>query len=159
MMQQQDRILTARQMLCCHWYALTGNAEEAAARCWASRENQKQAALWLRTPEAQNYLDTIRAAGKREPGVQEGYRRLAFGSVADAVKLMFAPEDAPPVIDGLDLFNISELRRTKGGLEISFFDRLDALDRLAQQQAAEQHDAPGFYEAIRAGAAALGAEE
>lgn len=147
--------LTDRMKLCCHWYALTEDPEEAAARVYEKPHQRKAAGEVLRSPEARRYLADIRAAGKREPEVLEGYRRLAFGSVSDAVKLMFM-EETPPDIDRMDLFNVSGLRRGKGSLEISFFDRLDALDRLAQKDAeAAAREGQGFYEAVLAGAAAL----
>lgn len=155
---EMPKALTDRMKLCCHWYALTGDEAEAARRSRLSSEQQKAVSTLLSSPAAQAYLAEIHPclAGKREPEVQEGYRRLAFGSISDAVKLMFATEEEPPDIDRLDLFNVSELRRGKGALEISFFDRLDALDRLAKQQSEEEsRGSLGFYEAVREGAAAL----
>lgn len=87
---------------------------------------------------------------------EEGYRRLAFGPVTDAVRLMFPTEDETPPLEEMDLYNISKISQAKGGLEITFFDRLEALDRLAAQQkeAAVQQDAFGFLDAVAAGAAA-----
>lgn len=56
----------------------------------------------------------------------------------------------------MDLYNIAKISQAKGGLEITFFDRLEALDRLAarQKEAAAAQDAIGFLEAVAAGAAA-----
>ena len=87
---------------------------------------------------------------------EEGYRRLAFGPVTDAVRLMFPAEDETPPLEEMDLYNISKISQAKGGLEITFFDRLEALDRLAAQQkeTAVQQDAFGFLDAVAAGAAA-----
>ena len=66
--------------------------------------------------------------------VTEGYRRLAFGSVADAVKLILS--DEPPCeseLEKLDLTMVSDIKCPKGGgLEVKFFDRLKALDRLCE---------------------------
>lgn len=64
--------------------------------------------------------------------VKEGLKHLAFGSCNDAVVLAFA-EELPPktVIEQLDLFNVSEIKRVKGGgVEIKLFDRLKALEKL-----------------------------
>lgn len=64
--------------------------------------------------------------------VKEGLRHLAFGSCNDAVVLAFA-EELPPksVIEKLDLFNVSEIKRVKGGgVEVKLFDRLKALEKL-----------------------------
>lgn len=87
-----------------------------------------------------------------------GYKRLAFGSAADALKLIFREE--PPTdeeIEQMDLFNISEIKKPKGGgLEIKFFDRLKPLERLSEMTANEgENSALPFYEALNNGAKAL----
>lgn len=89
--------------------------------------------------------------------MEEGYRKLAFGPVADAVRLMFPEEGRVPEIEGMDLFNIAKISAARGGLEITFFDRLEALDRLSarQKEEAAPRDAFGFLDAVAAGAAAL----
>ena len=87
-----------------------------------------------------------------------GYRRLAFGNIADALSLIFCEE--PPSkaeLEGMDLFNIAEIKRPKGGgLEIKFFDRLKPLERLAEMSADETTDgALPFYQALENSAQAI----
>lgn len=63
--------------------------------------------------------------------VRSGLERLAFGSILDAVKLI--RDEGETDISLLDLFNVSEIKRVKGGgVEIKFFDRLEALEKLLQ---------------------------
>lgn len=64
--------------------------------------------------------------------VVEGYQKLALGPVGDAVRLMMAEEGDWLDYQKLDLMNLAEVRRGKGSIELKFFDRLAALDRLAQ---------------------------
>lgn len=64
--------------------------------------------------------------------VAEGYRKLALGPVGDAVRLMMAEEGDWLDYEKLDLMNLAEVKRGKGVIELKFFDRLAALDRLAQ---------------------------
>lgn len=159
-MQEQANYLNSRQKVFCHWYALTRNAEAAAARCWQAPEKQREAVRLLESPPARQYLKEIEAAlsgSRREPTVEEGYRKLAFGPVSDAVRLMFPEEGRVPEIEGMDLFNIAKISAARGGLEITFFDRLEALDRLSarQKEEAAPRDAFGFLDAVAAGAAAL----
>lgn len=83
--------------------------------------------------------------------VCEGLRRLAFGEIQDAVSLLFEnEEDILHRLPSLDLFNVSEIKRVKGGgMEIKFFDRLKALDKLLQVVNAEDGtSAVSFYEAL-----------
>ena len=64
--------------------------------------------------------------------VVEGYQKLALGPVGDAVRLMMAEEGDWLDYEKLDLMNLAEVKRGKGVIELKFFDRLAALDRLAQ---------------------------
>ena len=65
--------------------------------------------------------------------VATGFSRLAFGCVSDAVSLAFTDDISLSDIEKMDLFNISEIKRKKGGdIEIKFFDRLKALEKLAE---------------------------
>lgn len=66
--------------------------------------------------------------------VTEGLRHLAFGEVKDAVSLLFEEDETIiRLLPKLDLFNVSEIKRAKGGgMEIKFFDRLKALERLGE---------------------------
>ena len=89
----------------------------------------------------------------RREEVIAGYRRLAFGAGNDALKLLFYEQMPPDPEDlmALDLFNVSDIKRPKGGgLEIRFFDRCEALLRLeAMGASADNTDsARAFYEAI-----------
>jgi len=90
--------------------------------------------------------------------VTEGYRRLAFGSVADALKLILS--DEPPCeseLEKLDLTMVSDIKCPKsGGIEVKFFDRLKALDRLCElSNAASAGESPDFLTALERSARAL----
>ncbi|MCL2068818.1 MAG: terminase small subunit [Oscillospiraceae bacterium] len=86
---------------------------------------------------------------------RRGLQRLAFGGVGDVLELLFLSEN--PGLEhlrGLDLFCVSELKRTdKGGLEIKFHDRLKALEVLLAHEI--DNEAPGavsLYKALAASA-------
>lgn len=60
-----------------------------------------------------------------------GYQRLAFGDTTDAVSLLYAQNHDNAELSSLDLFMISEIKKPKdGSVEIKFFDRLKALEKL-----------------------------
>lgn len=78
-----------------------------------------------------------------ESEIISGLERLAFGRTNDAAALVFAEEITPYRIEHADLFNVSEIKKIKGGgVEIKFFDRQKALEKLAEytqkQQSAKQ---------------------
>ena len=79
-------------------------------------------------------------------------RRKRREELWEAVKLMMAEEGQGLDYSQLDLQNVAELKRGKGTVEVRFFSRLEALDRLAQLTREEPEEEDRFYAALRAGA-------
>lgn len=111
-------------------YAECGNIFEAAVYAGASR---------LTAPIEGLRLIANRAVRKKVRQIideqvtcpaAQGLRRIAFGRNNDAVKLCFAEEVTQDMIDGLDLSGVSEIKCGKNGVEIKFFDRQKALEKL-----------------------------
>ena len=77
-----------------------------------------------------------------------GYQRLAFGSAADAASLLFEENPSRETLGKMDLFIVSEIRRPKdGAMEIKFFDRARALEKLASLSM-ERESSGSLYDAI-----------
>jgi len=75
--------------------------------------------------------------------VKRGYERLAYGGIADAVRLLFTEEPDLAALDKMDLYNIAEIKRPKGGgMEIKFFDRIKALQSLEELNTAGSDSLP-----------------
>lgn len=88
--------------------------------------------------------------------LRRGFEQLAFGSVTDAVRLLFEEEITKAALDEMDLFNVAEIKRLKGGgMEIKFADRLKALQCLEQMDMTAGHDGSDFYRALEQSAASL----
>lgn len=95
----------------------------------------------------------------QEQTALEGFRQLAFGDIRDAVKLLFCEKLNSRTLRNMNLFAVSEIRRPKGGgMEIRFFDRIEALRLLSELESADS-GADGLLRAIEAGAAALGEKD
>ncbi len=93
--------------------------------------------------------------------VTEGLRHLAFGDIQDAVTLLFETEEGIlSSLPSLDLFNVSEIKRQKGGgMEIKFFDRLRALEKLREIiDTDERQSCISFYEALEKSASNIKTE-
>lgn len=89
-----------------------------------------------------------------EEEVCKGLKRLAFGEIKDAIYLLFADEnEITEKLPDLDLFNISEIKRPKGGgMEIKFFDRIKALEKLRDIKNESSSQPLSFYKALEEGA-------
>lgn len=151
--------LSKREKLFCLNYALQPDGRDAAIKSGYTLSPHTAAIKLL---SRKDITDEIASLTKAQTPCQNetaaGYRKLAFGSIADALSLIFS--ENPPTQDelvGMDLFNIAEIKRPKGGgIEIKFFDRLKALDRLAQMSTDESIDsALPFYRALENSAKAI----
>ena len=148
--------LSSKEKLFCTYYCLSRCGREAAAKSGYILP-EKSAMRLLRRKEIQSEIERIDKKRKRsEADISAGYFRLAFGCVTDAVKLIFSEDITEERIDELDLFNISEIKRKKGGdVEIKFFDRLKALERLYEMSDGTDSGEASIFDAIRKGACAL----
>lgn len=137
-------------------FAESRDARGSAARAGCGVSPSKAAVKLLARPDIRQEIEAIEARRGITVGeIREGLRRLAFGSAADAVRLMLCPEElSEEQIERLDLFNVSEIKRPKGGgLEIKFFDRLKALDRLSEAGGTGETAASELLRALDEGAA------
>lgn len=85
--------------------------------------------------------------------VEKAYKKLIFGSSADAVKLIVAGDTlTSKEIEQMEWFHVSEIKSVKGGgYEIKFFDRLKSVEGL-YKMIGDQHDASedsSFFDAIK----------
>ena len=154
--------LTSRETLFCRFYASCRNGREAAYRAGYTvcpEISAKKLLSQKRIREEIAALDNEQNASLEE--VRAGLRRVAFASCADAVRLLLAEPDETLDIESLDLFAVSEIKRPKtGGMEIKFFDRIKALEKLGELSDREQNDAARpFYDALEKSAAALDGDE
>lgn len=151
--------LTEKEKLFCSYYSDSRNARSAAAKAGYGLLSQKSGLKLLRRKDIRTELERIdRSRLVSTEEVAAGYRQLAFGSVADALKLIYSEETpTSAALEKLDLFNVSEIKRPKGGgIEIRFFDRMKALEHLeALNGSAEENSALPFYAALEKSADAL----
>lgn len=147
--------LTQKESEFCRYYAVCRNHREAAARAGYSFPDKSGMKL-LSKESVLNEIEAIGEKMKRTAEAADGFRRLAFGSVADAVKLVLGQEQVTDT-ESLDLFMVSEIKLSKsGGIEIKFFDRIKALEALASISESSVGDGSAqFIDAIFKGAAAI----
>ena len=149
--------LTSKEKLFCTYYCLNRNGRESAVKS-GYMFPEKSAIKLLRRREITEEIariDKQREATQKDIAI--GYQRLAFGCISDAICLLFSDEVTPEEIEKMDLFNISEIKRKKGGdIEIKFFDRLKALEKLEDIWSTHGEDEESsLFSAIEKGAKAL----
>ena len=146
--------LTKKEIEFCRYFAVCRNMREAAAKAGFAFPERSG----LRLLSKDSVVKEIeRLSGRNEAVVSavDGLKRIAFGSVADAVRLILEPEAVDP--EKLDLFMVSELKCTDRCIEIKFFDRIKALTALLEVTDTVKTDgALPFVDAIFKGASAIG---
>lgn len=147
-----EKKLSKKDLDFCRLYVRLRNPKEAAIRAGYDILPEYRAICLLAKKEIRQKITELeKEAVADESLVSAGLQRLAFGSCADAVKLILsAGQNSSPDIDSLDLFNVAEIKFTCGkGMEIKFFDRLKALEKLAEiSQSGKETGAFSFYEAL-----------
>ena len=147
--------LSKKELLFCGLYASLRNGREAALGAGYLLSPELRGAKLLLRPEIRRKIEQLTEKNRFKAEAAAGFRRLAFGCAADAVSLLFAGEDFDPGrLRGMDLFNIAEIKQLKSGqVEIKFFDRHKALEKLFELGAAEAgEETRAFFEALDKGA-------
>lgn len=154
--------LTGREELFCRIYVSCGNSREAAFKAGYRICPEITSEKLLAKPSVKRTVERMKKEKViSSDEVRAGLHRIAFGSSADAVKLLIREDFENLETEDLDLFNISEIKRPKGGgLEIKFFDRIKALEKLGELSGvSENNNAMPFYEALEKSAASLSGGE
>jgi len=144
--------------LFCYYFLKLRNVREAGVKAGFNKENAfVEGMRILDNANTQRYIDSLSEKVSSQNGlVRAGLERLAFGSINDAVTMVFSEEVVScDEISKLDLFNVSEIKRVKGGgVEIKLFDRQKALEKLweIENTADVNSSAESFFNAIKAGA-------
>ena len=144
--------LKKKEIIFCHQYLKTGNPKEAALLSGYTSSPEAKAMSLLSKPEICHKIDELYKEKKKNFIYRAtiGYERLAFGNISDAIRLIFSEKLNFDEIEKMNLFNIAEIKKPRdGALEIKFFDRLRALEKLEQidtQQSSEQNHQ--FYTAL-----------
>lgn len=145
------RRLNKKEILFCHQYLKTGDEKEAAILSGYTSSPERISMELLSREEIREEIDKLYAEKKKKFTYQAiiGYERLAFGNISDIIKLIFTENMSFEEIRKMNLFNISEIKKPRdGALEIKFFDRLRALEKLEQIDSHEDSKQKSFYQAL-----------
>lgn len=127
-------------LFCCN-YARLGDVYEAALRSGFPQEMALADGIGIinQTKYRRLISNMMQKSISPKQIVMTGLERLAFGRANDAALLVFS-EDVPTLqqLNSLDLFNVSEMKKVKGGgVEIKLFDRQKAMERIYEYASEE----------------------
>lgn len=134
-------------------FVRTRNGAEAAVMLGARADEAKKIeAKYLANEKVKEEIRKLdRADEQTLCYIKTGLSRLAFGAVNEAAALIFDEEVSRDDILKADLFNVSEIKKIKGGgVEIKFFDRQKAMEKLVEldPELKEVSDAEEFLNAL-----------
>lgn len=144
------RKLSNREKDFCSCFLKTGNAQKAAELAGFGGDTRAVGDKLLKQENILNEIEHISVGQERLLNglATAGYIRLAFGSVADAVSLIYMDKPSREELENMDLFLVSEIKHPKeGAIEIKFFDRLKALEKLSESRGGED-GASSIFDAI-----------
>ncbi len=153
--------LTGREKDFCSCFLSTGSAEKAARKAGYSRNSEQAGEKLL---DRQDIIAEIaRIARQREKLLANmasaGYTHLAFGSISDAISLLYMDKPTKSELENMDLFLVSEIKHPKdGAMEIKFFDRLKALEKL-EGRGTEDDGVKSLFDAISNSAKTVGSDK
>jgi len=143
--------MTKKEKVFCRVYAALNNLKEAAVHAGFPAESAQAVGEALIARE-DIFKEVAQLSAKNSDSLCDkavaGLLRIAFGNADDCIRLLFCDEE--PDLSSMNLFNVSEIKRPKGGgLEIKFADRMKALALLYEiGKQSEDADAVSFFECL-----------
>lgn len=126
--------LSKREKLFCLSFVNSLDAELSAKEAgYTKNPKNKGQALLLNSGIADEIarLKSLRERAMKNSSVL-GLEKLAFSSISDAVSLLYMDNPSKEKLNSMDLFMVQEIKKPKdGAMEIKFFDRLKALEKLS----------------------------
>lgn len=154
----KEKALTQKEILFCTYYSIKRSPVEAAIKAGYNVMPERAAVRLLKKENIKNRIAVLSKENRISANeVEAGFRRIAFGCVNDAVKIALSEETDIEELKNMDLFGISEIKVSRGkGVEIKFFDRIKALEKLSQfSGSSEESPSDSFFKAMEKGAEAL----
>lgn len=145
------RKLSKKERNFCSLYVNSGDIRDSAVKAGYTKEPERAGENLLCRSDIADEIARLTKLTKKAVTQMAtvGYQRLAFGNIADAISLLYKENPNINELKGMDLFSVSEIKRPKdGAMEIKFFDRLKALEKLEQSSESEEN-AMSFYDAIK----------
>lgn len=143
--------MTRKEDKFCCFYSSNGNVRQSAVMAGYSSNPEKTGQQLLTRGDIAGRVKEYRDTRVNDLRLMAllGYERLAFGSIADCIQLLYMEAPTLQRLEAMDLFMISEIKKPKdGAMEIKFFDRIKALEKLSEAQEDTHEKSLPFYRAL-----------
>lgn len=143
--------LNKKELTFCYHYVESANIKQSAILAGYKNNPEKKGLSLIFDTRICDKIESIYKEKRKNLMYRAiiGYERLAFGNIHDSIKLIFSENLNNQKLEKMDLFNISEIKKPKDdSMEIKFFDRLRALEKLEEIQASESSNKEPFYYAL-----------
>lgn len=151
---KRKSVLSKKERLFCLCFLNSLDSELSAKEAGYTKNPKKKGQTLLTKSEIADEiarLKNVRGQAMRNSSVL-GFERLAFSSVSDAVSLLYMDKPTKEQLEKMDLFMVQEIKKPKdGAMEIKFFDRLKALEKLMGLTTKEEQSG-SLLDAINQGA-------
>lgn len=109
--------LSSKEKEFCRLYLNLADPEKAAEKAGFTGDSGKAGNTLLTRSDITEEIERLCALKKKSMSKMAavGYQRLAFGSIADAVSLLYMENPSPDTLRKMDLFSVSEIKRPKDG--------------------------------------------
>ena len=161
-MEKQGKKLNKRVKAFCVYYANSNDMVQSAINAGYKKSPYEKALVLCSRSDVADEIARIISNRKKIMSnmtfVQ--YEKLAFGSIADAVSLLYMDSPSKEELKNMDMSCVSEIKKLKdGAMEIKFFDRNKALEKLCGVCENEESRTSGLVDALRLGAQNLSCDE
>ncbi len=157
-MKKKQRGLSRREKMFCVFYVSSADPKHSAINAGFTKEPYKKGAQLLCREDICEHIEYLSKIKQRVNTDTSNtlLQRLAMSDISDAVSLLFLDSPTKEQLEKMDLLMVSEIKKPKdGALEIKFFDRLKALEKLTLNNSNSSDNEGSLFDALNLGAQKL----
>lgn len=154
-LKRNNRGLTPREKLFCVYFVNSADAEQSAIDAGYGNNPLQKALMLLSRSDVADEIANLAKVNERVMSkvARCAYKKLAFGSIADAISLLYMDSPTKKQLQDMDLYMVSEIKKLKdGSMEIKFYDKMKAFEKLRKDDVEGKGVGNSLVDALSLGA-------
>lgn len=154
-LKRNNRGLTPREKLFCVYFVNSADAEQSAIDAGYGKNPLQKALMLLSRSDVADEIANLAKVNERVMSkvARCAYKKLAFGSIADAISLLYMDSPTKKQLQDMDLYMVSEIKKLKdGSMEIKFYDKMKAFEKLCKDDVEGKGVGNSLVDALSLGA-------